>query len=113
MSETTSRIPGALTRYRVMAFVTGSFLLAVTLGVILKYVVGIDQPTFVAITSGIAIVHGWIYVAYLVTTVHLWTLMRWGLGRLVYMGLGGVIPFLSFFAERRVSADVAATLETR
>ncbi len=111
MSETPSRIPGALARYRVMAFVTGSFLLAVTAGVIVKYGFGVDQPTVVTVTSWIAIVHGWIFVVYLITCVHLWVLMRWGLGRLVYMALGGVIPLLSFFAEHRVSAEVRPVLE--
>lgn len=103
-----ARIPGALSRYRVMAVITGSFLLAVTLGMILKYVVGIDNPTFVDVTGWIAIVHGWIYMVYLVTTMHLWLLKHWGLGRLVVMALGGVIPLLSFFLERRIADEIAA-----
>ena len=102
----------ALTRFKVMAIVTGSFLLLVTLGVILKYVVGWDNEMFLSINTGIDIVHGWIYVIYLLTVADLWSKMRWGFGRLVYMVLGGVVPFLSFFAERRVAADVAGTLDS-
>lgn len=101
-------VPGALLRYRVMAIVTGSFLLLLTAVVILKYVVGWDNPTFLSIGSTIAIVHGWIYVVYLATVVMLWLKMRWGLGRLVVMALGGIIPFLSFVLEHRFAAEVAA-----
>src|SRR5450756_2542138 len=54
-------------------------------------------------------VHGWVYVAYLVTVFLLWTKMRWGLGRLAAMVLAGVIPFMSFVLERRVHRDAGAT----
>ena len=82
----------ALGRYRVMAIITGTFLLLVTFGVVLKYVVGVDNPTFVSITSAIAIVHGWIYVVYLVTAVDLWTRMKWTLGRLLSSRLAAWSP---------------------
>lgn len=103
-----SKISGALARYRVMAIFTGSFLLAVTFGVILKYVIGVDSPTVKTVTAAIAITHGWIFMVYLVTCVHLWMLKRWGLGRLMTMALGGVVPLLSFFVERRIHAEVVA-----
>ena len=102
------RVSGALTRYRVMAVITGTFLLLVFTGVILKYVLRIDNPTVVTITGYIAMVHGWIYVIYLITTIHLWLLMHWGLGRLVVMGLGGIVPFLSFILEHRIALEVKA-----
>ena len=103
------RVPGALKRYRIMAIITGSFLLAVFIGFFTKLALGDNaNPTFVTITGLIAMVHGWIYVVYLVTTVHLWLLMRWGLGRLIVMALGGVVPFLSFVLERRFAAEARA-----
>lgn len=105
---TASKIAGALKRYRVMAIITGSFLLAVTFGVILKYVIGVDTPAVQSVTAAIAITHGWIFMVYLVTCVHLWMIKRWGLGRLVVMALGGVVPLLSFFVERRIHAEVVA-----
>ena len=109
---TPTKIPRALVRYRVMAIVTGSFLLLVTVGVILKYVVGVTDPTIVSISEWIAIVHGWIYVIYLLACVHLWVLMKWGLGRLVYLALGGIVPLLSFFAEAKIAREVAGTLDS-
>ena len=49
------------------------------------------------------IVHGWLYVFYLYTDFRLWTETRWPFGRFVLIALGGVVPFLSFFTERRYS----------
>lgn len=104
------KIRGALGRYRVMAFVTGSFLLLLTVNMILKYLVGIDNESFVQFASVVAIVHGWIFVVYAATCAHLWILMRWRLGRLATMVAGGVVPALSFIVERRVRREVLASL---
>ena len=103
-----SPIHGALTRYRVMAIITGVLLLIVTVDVVLKYVVGIDNPTFLTFSSAIAIVHGWVYVVYAVTCWMLWSRMKWTLGRLAAMVAGGVVPVMSFVMERKVSRDVVA-----
>jgi integral membrane protein len=101
------RVGGALTRYRVMAIITGSFLIAVFAGFILKPILHVEEgSTFDALTTFIAIAHGWIYMVYLAATIHLWLLMRWGFGRLVVMALGGIVPFLSFALERRYAAEV-------
>lgn len=104
------KLQSALTRYRVMAFVTGGMLLLLCLEMVLKYVFNHGQPV---LGTWIAIVHGWIYVIYLVTVVDLWSSLRWGLGRLVILVLSGVVPFLSFVAERRTSQDVRALIQRR
>ncbi|MDN4474999.1 DUF3817 domain-containing protein [Demequina sp. SYSU T00192] len=106
------RIAGALARYRIMAFVTGTLLMIVFVGLI-RYIPGLDglKETLDPILLPIAILHGWVFIVYLAAVTHLWMLMRWGLGRLVYMAAGGVVPLLSFFAERRVHAEVSAQLE--
>jgi len=107
---------GRLTRYRVMAFVTGTMLLVLCLEMVLKYVFhanGVDPATgspLPVLGTWIAIVHGWIYVVYLFTVVQLWSAMRWSLGRLVTMALAGVVPVMSFILERRVHADAQARL---
>ena len=56
------------------------------------------------------IVHGWMYVVYLFADFRLWSLMRWPFSRFITIALGGVIPFLSFFTERTVHAEVDAEL---
>ena len=105
-----------LTRYRVMAFVTGTMLLVLCLEMLLKYVFhanGVDAAGSPRPVLGtwIAIVHGWIYVVYLVTVVQLWSAMRWSLGRLVTMALAGVVPVMSFILERKVHAEALARID--
>ena len=39
----TDRAGGALTRYRVMAYVTGTMLLLLVVEMLLKYVIGVDE----------------------------------------------------------------------
>lgn len=103
------RVSGALLRYRVMAIITGTFLIAVLAGWLLKVAgVIVEGSTLDAITGYIAMAHGFIYMVYLAVTIHLWLLMHWGLGRLVIMGLGGIVPFLSFFLEHRFALEIKA-----
>jgi integral membrane protein len=67
------------------------------------------------ISLAILIVHGWIYVVYLLAAFRLWSLLRWPFPRLLAMAAGGVVPFLSFFVERRmhrIALGDLARLET-
>lgn len=100
------RDPGAsLTRYRVMAIVTGVMLLLLCVEIIVKYGFLDGRST---VGDVVATVHGWVYFVYLLAVADLWSKLRWGLGRLVVLLLCGVVPFLSFWAERRVVAEVRA-----
>ncbi|HEX5510447.1 MAG TPA: DUF3817 domain-containing protein [Actinomycetales bacterium] len=101
------RLGPALTRYRVMAYVTGCFLLLLCLEMAVKYGFRGGQPW---LGDWIAIIHGWIYVVYLATVVDLWSKLRWRLGRLIALLLAGVVPLLSFFAEHRTTAEVRAIM---
>lgn len=112
-----ARARAALGRYRVMAYVTGTMLLVLCLEMVLKYVFhagGVEVATdgtehaLPVLGSWVAMVHGWIYVIYLVTVLMLWSAMRWGMGTLVVMVLGGVVPVMSFVVERRVHAAAEA-----
>jgi integral membrane protein len=104
MSEPQARTPkGALTRYRVMAYVVGVWLiLLVLVAVPLKYLA--DSPTMVQVVGPI---HGFLYMAYLVTALDLAFRARWSAVRTVLVMLAGTIPFLSFVAERKVSRELA------
>lgn len=98
--------PGALTRYRVMAIITGTLLIVVFLGM-LRYLGVIERTDGVEEFFGIlAQVHGFIYVVYLATVLQLWMQARWGYGRLATLFLGGVVPVLSFVIEKRVTREV-------
>ena len=100
----------ALLRYRVMAWVTGCFLLLLSVEIILKYGFNGGEPV---LGDWIAISHGWIYVAYLLTVVDLWLSLRWGIGQLVRLVLSGVVPLLSFWTERQTTREVQALIASR
>lgn len=95
---------GALTRYRVMAYVVGVWLiLLVLVAMPLKYFA--DSPTMVEIVGP---VHGFLYMAYLVTAVDLAFRARWPALRTVLVMLAGTVPFVSFVAERKVTRELSA-----
>ena len=108
MSEvpTEPKVRGALMRYKVMAFVTGTMLLLLCVVTLLKYTVLSDNQGFVSFATLVGIVHGWIFMIYVFTCAHLWVVKKWKLGRLITMALGGVVPFLSFVVEARVEREV-------
>jgi integral membrane protein len=90
----------ALTRFRVMAYIVGVFLLIlVFVAVPLKYFA--DSPTLVAIVGPI---HGFLYMIYLVTAFDLAVRAKWPFTRTVLVLLAGTIPVMSFIAERRATA---------
>lgn len=110
---TESPLRGTLTRYRVMAYITGSFLLLLTAVTLAKYIglaLGWESEGFWSFATGVGIIHGWIFIVYVGACAFLWMRMKWAFGRLVTMVLGGVVPGMSFVMERRISREVAATL---
>ncbi|WP_142120410.1 DUF3817 domain-containing protein [Rarobacter faecitabidus] len=98
---------GSTLRYRILAWITGTMLLALCVEMILDYFVKID----VSAIAWIPFVHGWVYVVYLVTVIDLWTKMRWGAGRLTTMVLAGVVPVMSFIMEKKIHAEALIKIE--
>ena len=99
-----SGVPQALTRYRVMAYVVGVMLLVlVCVAMPLKYAGGIPE-----VSAVVSPVHGFLYIVYLVAAFDLALKSRWTAKGTVLVLLAGVVPFLSFWAERRVTARVRA-----
>ncbi len=97
------KLRGALTRYRVMAYVVGVWLvLLVLVAMPLKYFA--DSPTMVEIVGP---VHGFLYMAYLATALDVAFRARWSAVRTVLVMLAGTVPFLSFYAERKVTRELA------
>ncbi len=106
MSTTTPLSPpvaAALLRYRVMAYVTGVLLIALTVSVAFKYTVGDGGAT-----SVVGVAHGWIYMVYLLVTLDLWVKARWSPMPAILVLLAGTIPLMSFVAEHRVTRRVRA-----
>jgi integral membrane protein len=93
-----------LTRYRVMAYVTGVLLVLLTLGVIAKYLLDINGA--VDFTRVVAIAHGWLYVVYLVFAFDLGSKAKWPVGKQLWVLLAGTIPTAAFFVERKISREL-------
>jgi len=135
--EDIPRIRIALGCYRVSAAITGVFLLLLVVMMIVRYGYGSDlamgvpgsfittlarstvpgadptgdwPPGAVNLSTIILIIHGWFYVAYLLIDFILWRLVRFSFGYFLFVALGGIIPFISFFFEYRVPKDIRSTL---
>lgn len=90
---------GALLRYRIIAWVVGVCLLVLVLvGMPLEYLG--DNKTVVAVVGP---VHGFLFMVYLVATFDVARRWDWPFTRMLLVMLAGTIPFLSFWAERKVS----------
>jgi len=105
-APTTASIRGAVTRYRVMAFVVGVTLLLFCGAMFAKYVLDRGSDTLIAMA------HGWLFMIYAVLALDLAIRMRWSLGRMFFMVVAGMIPFLSFVAEHKVVGWVHAELDS-
>ncbi len=96
----------ALTRYRVLAYATGVFLVLLSVNLVIKYGLGRE-----GLGAWLAIVHGWLYLAYVVVAVDLWFRTRLPFWRSVLVVLAGTVPLASFVAERWVTGRVRPMVE--
>ncbi len=62
------------------------------------------------LTVWILIIHGWLYVVYLIADFRLWTLLRWPFMRFLIIALGGIVPLLSFYTEAKYGKVAKAEL---
>lgn len=97
-----------LTRYRVLACVTGVLLVLLTLGMIGKYVLELDGAA--DFTYVVSLAHGWLYVLYLVFAFDLGSKAKWPVKKQLWVLLAGTIPTAAFFVERRVSRELEAKI---
>ena len=108
---------GPLTRYRVLAWATGVFLLALTAHVLVQWQQSSAQGIGFTEALGLGawlpgaqhwvpMVHGYLYLAYVFTAVDLWLRTRLPASRMALVVLAGTVPFMSFVAERWVRGRV-------
>ncbi|MEV6179805.1 DUF3817 domain-containing protein [Streptomyces sp. NPDC052016] len=95
-----------LTRYRVMAYVTGVLLVLLCLCMIGKY--GLDLNGAADATRVVSIAHGWLYVVYLVFAFDLGSKAKWPVSKQLWVLLAGTVPTAAFFVERSVSRELEA-----
>ncbi|UVJ38481.1 DUF3817 domain-containing protein [Arthrobacter sp. CJ23] len=132
---TEAQIRSALKFYKVMAYLTGAMLLLLCAELAARYGFGLSlfaggtnavtgqpfgfgfaesEPKGVIgglnLSVTVLIVHGWMYVVYLISNFRLWSLMRWPFAKLILLALGGVVPLMSFIVEKKFHAQVEAEL---
>jgi integral membrane protein len=91
-STDTKKIRIALTAYRVMAWTTGIWLIALCVEVVLHYVLHNE-------IRWVGVVHGWVYFVYLLATLNLAVKVRWPLWTTVGTLLAGTVPLLGIILE--------------
>ncbi|MCW4386019.1 DUF3817 domain-containing protein [Salinibacterium sp. SYSU T00001] len=112
------RIRKTLTVYKVSSYITGFFLIALVVMMVTRYGLNGDielggpegflaltpkeDVTGINVSTIILVMHGWFYVLYLACDFVLWRLLRFSFTRFLFIALGGVIPFLSFYFEQTV-----------
>ena len=94
-----AKVTGALTRYRVMAYVTGVMLVLLTFVAIPIQIWGHDHGP----ASVIGTAHGFLYAVYLLAAFDLALRARFRALSTVLVLLAGTIPLVSFYAERKVT----------
>lgn len=92
----------ALTRFRVLAYTVGTLLLLLTAGVVVQLAGG--GKALVAIVGP---VHGFLYIAYLLFGYDLIRRARWPVYRMLFIAAAGIVPGLTFVAERWVVRQLA------
>lgn len=108
---------GPLLRYRVLAYATGVFLLLLTAHVLIQWQQSASQGIGFTEAKGLGawlpggehwvpMVHGYLYLAYVVVAVDLWLRTRLPVVKTALVVLAGTVPFMSFVAERWVRAHV-------
>lgn len=105
----TEKIRGALLRYRILAWITGLWLLVLSGEMVYKYLLLEDKNTAPEWFFYIAQAHGVFYMIYLVFTVDLGIKARWEPVTTALTCLAGTVPFLSFWFEHKRTLEVRRT----
>ena len=105
-------LPAALTRYRVMAYLTGVVLATLTIWLVVGYgfLDYANTDAKPALYRNLWLAHGWLYVVYLATALDLAFRVRYSVVRTLLIALAGTVPFMSFVAEVNVRRDIEARL---
>jgi len=90
--------------YRTFAYIVGT-------GLVVLVLVGIPLQVWghsPGVATYVGIAHGYLFMAYLIITFILAWVSDWHIIRVGMVALAGTIPFLSFYAERKVTGWVRA-----
>ena len=91
-----------LLRYRVMANIVGVVLIVLMFVAVPLHLAG--HP---ALAKTVSPIHGALYMVLVLCVLLLGRAHHWPITRIVLVALGGTIPVVSFYVERRVAASEA------
>jgi integral membrane protein len=87
-----------LGRLRFVAFLEGSSLLVlIGIAMPLKYLVGYPQPVRM-----VGMAHGVLFILYVVLLIQVTVEYNWGWKKFILAFLASVIPFGTFYADRKI-----------
>ncbi len=89
-----------LWRYRVMAWVVGTMLILVFIGLI---------PAINSADAVLGPIHGVLYIVYLATVVNMLVAYRLNVWYFIGMVMAGWFPFVSFIVERKITRRLSGT----
>lgn len=98
------KIRTALIAYRIMAWATGLWLIALC-GELVSHFVFHHEIRW------IEVVHGWVYFIYVLAAFNLAVKVRWPIGKTVGVLLAGTVPLLGIIVEHFQSRDVKARFD--
>lgn len=85
-------------RLRVIAFLEGcSLLLLVFIAMPIKYWLGVPEAT-----QAIGMIHGVLFILFVVATLVISILQKWNLGRIFMVMASSVLPFGTFYIDRKI-----------
>jgi integral membrane protein len=85
-------------RLRVIAFLEGcSLLLLVFIAVPVKYLLNVPEAT-----QAIGMIHGVLFIVFVVATLVISILHKWNLGRICMVMASSVLPFGTFYIDRKI-----------
>lgn len=91
----------AVLRFRIMAIICGVMSLLLWFAYMPgKYI--FDATETYSELKLIPMIHGYLYMAYLLTALQVAVKGRWRLDKLIWLMLAGTLPVASFISERRI-----------
>jgi integral membrane protein len=90
-------------RLRVIAFLEGcSLLLLIFVAMPIKYLLNIPEAT-----QAIGLIHGILFIAFVATTLVIGFVQKWTLGRVCVVMASSVLPFGTFYVDRKILSKLS------
>lgn len=107
-----ARVAKSLKFYSIAAIITGIWLLVLVVEMVTKYLIlgnGNEPAWFMFIGQA----HGIFFMIYCIASLDLGTKARWEPAKWITTILAGVVPFLSFYVERKRRQEVEAAYDLK